>query len=43
MCRRNSTGRHTCRARNGIATTIPTITKQLPRPMPSRPLAEPSC
>nr|WP_236706156.1 hypothetical protein [Frankia sp. ACN1ag] len=28
---------------NGTATTIPTITKQLPRPMPSRPLAEPSC
>jgi len=37
------TGRQTWRARKGTAATIPTITKQLPRPMPSRPLAEPSC
>ncbi len=43
MCRRNRTGRQTRRAMNGTATTVPTITKQLPRPMPSRPLAEPSC
>src|SRR6266508_1881858 len=43
MCRRNSAGRQTWRARNGTAATTPTITKQLPRPMPSRPLAEPSC
>src|SRR6266545_3698988 len=39
----SSTGRQTWRARNGTAATTPTITKQLPRPMPSRPLAEPSC
>ena len=42
-CSRNSSGRHTLRSVKGTVTTSPAITKQFPRPIPSRPFADPSC
>jgi hypothetical protein len=42
MCKPNRIGRQIALVRNGTVITRPTTTKQFPRPIPSRPFAEPS-
>ena len=42
-CSRASTGKHTGREQNGNATTIPAVTKQVPKPSLSFAGDDPSC